>query len=134
MRSIIKNREEGRMDQIIIRGLRIMARHGYTKEERIMEQEFELDIILYCDLERAMETDLTESTVDCAQVIKVVTSTLKETSYQLIERAAKEIIDALFDTFPMVGGIELALKKMQSGILADFDSVGVQVTRARSER
>ncbi len=122
------------MDQIIIRGLRIMARHGYTKEERIMEQEFELDIILYCDLERAMETDLTESTVDCAQVIKVVTSTLKETSYQLIERAAKEIIDALFDTFPMVGGIELALKKMQSGILADFDSVGVQVTRARSER
>ena len=28
------------MDQILINGLRVMARHGYTKEEKIMEQEF----------------------------------------------------------------------------------------------
>ena len=27
------------MDQIEINGLRVMARHGYTKEEKMMEQE-----------------------------------------------------------------------------------------------
>ena len=34
------------MDQIEINGLRVMARHGYTKEEKMMEQEFEIDTIL----------------------------------------------------------------------------------------
>ncbi len=34
------------MDQIEINGLRVMARHGYTKEEKMMEQE--LRLIPYC--------------------------------------------------------------------------------------
>ena len=48
------------MDQIEINGLRVMARHGYTKEEKMMEQEFEIDTILYCSLEKAIETDKVE--------------------------------------------------------------------------
>lgn len=121
------------MDQIQIHGLRVMARHGYTKEEKIMEQEFELDILLYCSLDKAIETDRVEDTVDCVQVIKLVTATIKEESYQLIEKAAQKVIDAIFNDFKIVCGIELTLKKTQSGILADFDSVGVQLIRARSE-
>ena len=46
------------MDQIEINGLRVMARHGYTKEEKMMEQEFEIDTILYCSLEKAINTVL----------------------------------------------------------------------------
>ena len=121
------------MDQIQINGLRVMARHGYTKEEKIMEQEFELDVILYCSLDKAIETDAVEDTVDCVQVIKLMTATLKEEPYQLIEKAADKIIRSIFDSFSLVCGIELTLKKTQSGILADFDSVGVHLIRARSE-
>ena len=51
------------MDQIEINGLRVMARHGYTKEEKMMEQEFEIDTILYCSLEKAIETDKVEITL-----------------------------------------------------------------------
>lgn len=119
------------MDQILINGLRIMARHGYTKEEKIMEQEFEMDIILHCSLEQAIETDRIEHTVECGGLIKCITKTLKEEPYQLIEKAAQKLIDAIFDYSPIVCGVELALKKTQSGILADFDSLGVRLTRVR---
>ena len=87
------------MDQIEINGLRVMARHGYTKEEKMMEQEFEIDTILYCSL----------------------------------EKAAQRLIEVIFDYSPIICGVELALKKTQSGILADFDSIGVRLVRARSD-
>ena len=119
------------MDQILINGLRVMARHGYTKEEKIMEQEFEIDIILHCSLEQAIETDKIEHTVECGGLIKCITKTLKEEPYQLIEKAAQKLIDAIFDYSSIVCGVELALKKTQSCILADFDSLGVRLTRVR---
>lgn len=79
------------MDQIQINGLRVMARHGYTKEEKIMEQEFEIDTILYCSLEKAIETDKVEHTVECGELMKLIAQTLKEEPCQLIEKAAPEI-------------------------------------------
>ena len=121
------------MDQIEINGLRVMARHGYTKEEKMMEQEFEIDTILYCSLEKAIETDKVEHTVECGELIKLVTQTLKEESYQLIEKASQRLIEVNFDYSPIICGVELALKKTQSGILADSDSIGVRLVRARSD-
>lgn len=119
------------MDQIEINGLRVMARHGYTKEEKIMEQEFEIDIILDCSLEKAIETDQVEDTVECGELMKLITQTLKEEPYQLIEKAAQKLTEKIFDFSPIIYGIELTLKKTQSGILADFDSVGVRLVRTR---
>lgn len=119
------------MDQIEINGLRVMARHGYTKEEKIMEQEFEIDVILDCSLEKAIETDQVEDTVECGELMKLITQTLKEEPYQLIEKAAQKLTEKIFDFSPIIYGIELTLKKTQSGILADFDSVGVRLVRTR---
>lgn len=121
------------MDQIQINGLRVMARHGYTKEEKIMEQEFEIDAILYCSLEKAIETDKVENTVECGELIKLITQTLKKEPYQLIEKVAQELIEVIFDYSAIICGVELTLKKTQSGILADFDSIGVRLVRARSD-
>ena len=98
------------MDQILINGLRVMARHGYTKEEQKMMQELEIDIILHCSLEQAIETDKIEQTVECGGLIKCITKTLKEEPYQLIEKAAQKLIDAIFDYSSIVCGVELALK------------------------
>lgn len=122
------------MDQIQINGLRVMARHGYTKEEKIMEQELEMDIILHCSLEKAIETDKVEDTVECGELIKLITKALKEEPYQLIEKAAQKLIEVIFDYSPIICDVELTLKKTQSGILADFDSVGVRLVRTRADK
>ncbi len=121
------------MDQIQINGLRVMARHGYTKEETIMEQEFEMDVILYCSLDKAAQTDDVNDTIDSGALIKCLSDTLKRESYALVETATQKLVESVFDFSPMIGGVELTLKKTQSGILADFDSVGVKLIRARSE-
>ncbi|MFR5068512.1 MAG: hypothetical protein ACLTE2_00675 [Eubacteriales bacterium] len=51
----------------------------------------------------------------------------------MIEKAAQRLIEVIFDYSPIICGVELALKKTQSGILADFDSIGVRLVRARSD-
>ena len=122
------------MDQILINGLRVMARHGYTKEEKIMEQEFEMDIILHCSLEQAIETDKIEHTVECGELGKLSIETLKEEACQLIEKAAQKLIENIFDYSSIINTVELTLKKTQSGILADFDSVGVRLIRVREPK
>ncbi len=84
------------MDQIEINGLRVMARHGYTKEEKMMEQEFEIDTILYCSLEKPLkQIKKIEHTVECGELIKLITQTLKEEPYQLIEKAAQRLIEVI---------------------------------------
>ena len=63
--------------------------------------------------------------------MKLIIQTLKEEPYQLIEKAAQKLIENIFDYSSIINTVELTLKKTQSGILADFDSVGVRLTRVR---
>ena len=66
--------------------------------------------------------------------MKLIAQTLKEEPCQLIEKGRpQKLIDVIYDYSPIICGIELALKKTQSGILADFDSIGVRLVRARSD-
>ena len=84
------------------------------KKKKIMEQEFEIDTILYCSLEKAIETDKVEHTVECGELMKLIAQTLKEEPCQLIEKAAQKLIDVIFDYSPIICGIELALKRRKA--------------------
>ncbi len=99
------------MDQIEINGLRVMARHGYTKEEKMMEQEFEIDTILYCSLEKAIETDKVEHTVECGELIKLITQTLKRGALSIDRKSRTKVNRSNFDYSPIICGVELALKR-----------------------
>ena len=91
-------------DRILIRGLRLFGYHGVNPEEKIQGQRFEIDADLYVNMAKACHSDRVEDTVSYAKVIKTLRRVLR---------------------------VDLTLKKPQAPIQADFDWVGVTISRDR---
>lgn len=120
------------MDKIYIKGLRVFAYHGVNPEEKVNGQLFELDITLSSDLRKAGKTDCLNDTVNYAKVIKLACATMLTEKNDLIERAATRVAEALLDGFP-VQTVTVLLKKPEAPMKADFDYVGVEITRTRED-
>ena len=112
------------MDKVFIKGLEIFAYHGVNPEEKRDGQPFVLDITLATDL---------GDTVNYAGVRKTVQRAFTEAKYDLIERAAQVVCEAVLGDFPQVEAVTLRLKKPQAPMNAVFDYAGVEITLKREE-
>ncbi len=119
------------MDTILIRGLRIFAYHGVNPEEKQDGQTFVLDLDLTLDLSLPCQTDRVEDTVSYAQVRKTVDRIMTAEKYDLIEKAAQAVCDAVLEEYPAVQEIELTLCKPEAPMKAEFDTVGIRIRRGR---
>lgn len=119
------------MDEIIIKGLKIFAYHGVNPEETENGQEFELDITLFADLEKARKTDDLEETINYAKARKVINAAMTEKPYKLIERAAEEVANRLIENFPKLLSVEVLLKKPNAPMSGVFDYVAVKIKKDR---
>ena len=120
------------MDTILIRGLRIFAYHGVNPEEKRDGQTFVLDLDLALDLTLPCQTDRVEDTVSYALVRKTVERVMTGENYDLIERAAQVVCDAVLAEYPAVQSVEVTLCKPEAPMKADFDTVGVRIQRGRN--
>lgn len=118
------------MDKIVIKGLRVFAYHGVNPEEKENEQTFELDITLHTDLSRAGMTDDLNDTINYASVAKLASAVMLQEKNDLIERAAARVADAILENYP-TEAVTVLLKKPEAPMKADFDFVGVEITRTR---
>lgn len=121
------------MDKVLLKGLEIFAYHGVNPEEKRDGQPFVLDITLFADLSQARKSDSLEDTVNYAAVRKTVQQAFTETKYNLIERAAQAVCDAVLAGFPQVEEITLRLKKPEAPMHAVFDYAAVEITQKREE-
>ena len=120
------------METIRIKGLEIFAYHGVNPEEKENGQKFVLDLALSADLTRAAQSDDLKDTVNYAAVRKAVNAAFTAQKYDLIERAAQVVCDAVLAGFPQVEAVTLELKKPEAPINAVFDYVSVEMTRRRA--
>ena len=119
------------MDRIYIKGLELFAYHGVNPEEKRDGQTFLLDITLHADLSRARQTDSLEDTVNSAAVRKTVQRAFTAESYDLIERAAQTVCEAILREHPKVEKVGLLLKKPEAPMNAKFDYVAVETELSR---
>ncbi len=119
------------MEKIHIKGLEVFAYHGVNPEEKQNGQRFVLDITLHANLNQAMATDDLAHTVNYAAVRKCITATMTEKSYDLIERAASVVADAVLEQFSAVQKIDVLLKKPEAPMNAVFDYVAVEISKER---
>jgi len=118
-------------DRILIRGLRLFGYHGVNPEEKIQGQRFGIDADLYVNLAKACHSDRVEDTVSYAKVIKTLRRVFTERTNDLLERTAEDLTAAVLAEYPEVLRVDLTLKKPQAPIQADFDWVGVTISRDR---
>ncbi len=119
------------MDKITIKNLKLFAYHGVNPEEKENGQSFYIDLDYYLDLSGACESDNIKDTVSYAKAVKTIRRVFTEKSYDLIEKAAQVVCDALFDEFSEIMKIEITLKKPSAPVKAEFDYMAVSLTRER---
>ena len=119
------------MDKISIKNLRLFGYHGVNPEEKENGQNFIIDLDYCLDIDKACESDDVNDTVSYAKVVKIIRKVFTEKSYDLIEKAAQVVCDALFEEFDKIEKIEITLKKPEAPVKADFDYMAVTLKRER---
>lgn len=119
------------MDKISIKGLKLFAYHGVNPEEKENGQNFVIDLDYYVNIARACQMDTLDDTVSYAKVVKTIRRVFTAEKYDLIERAAQVIADAVLNEFDDIFKVEVTLKKPEAPISAEFDYVAVSIMRER---
>lgn len=117
------------MDQIKIENLEVYAYHGVFPEEKEKGQHFYINATLDTDLRKAGKTDDLTASTHYGEVALLLHQTMKEHSYDLIERAAEVCAEAVLLQFPLVRSITLELRKPEAPIPLPFESVSVVIRR-----
>ena len=114
------------MTTIALEGIRIHAFHGFYEEERVLGNDYVLDIYLAADTTQAATEDDLFSTINYELVYHICTSEMKKPK-KLIETVAKCIIDRLNEQFEQVHGIKVRLKKLNPPLGGLVDSATVEI-------
>jgi 7,8-dihydroneopterin aldolase/epimerase/oxygenase len=115
-------------DQITLRGMRFLGRHGVSLAERMEPQPFEVDVILTVDLSSAADSDELADTVDYSAVFEIVRGIVEEGSFRLIEALAGAIASSIVGTFT-IDEVEVAVRKPEAPLPGAFETVEVRLRR-----
>jgi dihydroneopterin aldolase len=120
-----------KLDKITIKNLKLFAYHGVNPEEKENGQNFVLDIDYYVNIAKACHSDDINDTVSYAKVVKLVKAVFTQQKYDLIERAAQVVADAILENFEEIFKVEITLKKPEAPVKADFEYMAVNIVRER---
>lgn len=119
------------MDAIIIEGLKVETVIGCFDWERQIIQPLILDLVIQTDLEQASNSDALADTLNYAEICEISTQVIQQAQPELIEHAAKLVLNALFTTFTAIESIKITIRK--PAIIAQANSVGIRLERHRND-
>jgi 7,8-dihydroneopterin aldolase/epimerase/oxygenase len=119
------------MDAIIIEGLKVDTVVGCFNWERQIIQPLMLDLIIQTDLEKASNSDALDDTLNYAEICEISAHVIQQAKPELIEHAAKLVLNALFTTFSAIESIKITIRK--PAIIAQANSVGIRLERHRND-
>lgn len=119
------------MDAIIIEGLKVDTVVGCFNWERQIIQPLMLDLIIQTNLEQASNSDQLEHTLNYAEICEISAKVIQKKQPELIEHAAKLVLNTLFTTFPRIESIMITVRK--PAIIAQANSVGIRLERHRND-
>ncbi len=111
---------------IHLRGLRFHAYHGVAAQERLVGNDYEVDVRLHVDVDKAMRSDQVTDTVNYAEVYQVVGEQMARPS-DLVEHVAGRIAQALLDEWPQVADVTISLTKRNPPMGSDCQGAGVEL-------
>ena len=118
------------MDSIQVSGIRAYGYVGYLPEEQVLGQWFEVDLILWLDLETAGQSDRIEDTLDYREAIAIVKQLIETAKFSLVEKLIKAIADKLL-TIEKVQQVRVKLSKPAAPIPNFGGTISLDVTRSK---
>ena len=116
------------MGLIEIEGMQFYAYHGHFESERIVGNEFIVDVSLETNCTRASETDNLENALNYQAVYEIVKKEMQQKSH-LLENVAKRILDALYAGFSTIQKAKVKISKMNPPMGGQIEKVSVTLSR-----
>lgn len=118
------------MTKIHLKGVRAFGYVGLLPEEKVLGQWFSADVVIYTDFHQATLSDSIDDTLDYRFCIQQIEELIRNSKFDLIERLAGAIGDALI-AHPKIQSLELTITKYPP-IPNYLGSVGVEITRGKT--
>jgi dihydroneopterin aldolase/2-amino-4-hydroxy-6-hydroxymethyldihydropteridine diphosphokinase len=119
------------MTQLLIQNMEVFGYHGVSPSETKNGQRFLLSIQAEI-MQNIAQGDAIENTVSYADLYALALSIAENNTFQLLETLAQAIIDAALDKFLDIVAITVNIQKPDAPIVGTFDSVGIAMTKQRS--
>ncbi len=117
------------MGWIYIEGMEFYAYHGHFEEERVVGNEFIIDLKIKTDLQPAGRSDQIEDALDYQQIYNLVQEEMKVKS-ALLENIADRILNAIYIEFPdQVEKVELKISKLNPPLRGKIRNVSIVMSR-----
>ena len=116
-----------RSDRLALSGIVCRCHIGVTDEERRERQKIEIDLELFADLEEAGRTGDLKLTLDYREVCEEVRGMLESGLFNLVEAAARGVLDLVFAKF----AVQRATVRVRKFVLPDVSHVEVQMERTK---
>lgn len=119
-------------DRIVLEGMRFYGFHGVNPEERVLGQEYLVDLAVEMGLVMAGASDRLEDTVSYAHIYRAVRDVMEGEPRNLLEAAAQSIVDRVLADFP-VDSVSVRVKKPHPPIRGSvIENATVEIFRRRS--
>lgn len=119
------------MNRLTLKGLNFTAPHGYYEEERRDGNDFEVDLVFTADLREAGQTDDLGQTINYQKAEELVRSVMEGPSVKLIETLTLKIGESVFEAFPKLQKLEVAVRKLNPPLSTKCEYSEVRMTWQR---
>jgi 7,8-dihydroneopterin aldolase/epimerase/oxygenase len=116
---------------IHLKSIRCLAHHGIFAEEKILGNEYEVDILIQCVTQTVIIQHLSE-TIDYATVYQLLQKRMQKPT-PLLETIASDFSYMILQDFPLAQSIRFSIHKMHPPIEGLIGQVGVIFDLDRSQ-
>lgn len=113
--------------QIRLEGIRFRARHGASRAERGLPQDFVVNLNVVLPSSALPRTDSRARVFDYDKLAALVVDEGTRTSYKLLETLAEKLITRVLDETPALA-VTVEVKKFGPPTSASVDAVSVELT------
>ena len=115
------------MALISLENMSFYSFHGVYEEERIVGNEFRVDLEMMTDTTKSEQSDKLEDTLDYAAVYNLINEQMKIRS-ALLEHLARRILDSLLKEFPEIEYAEISVSKLNPPMGGQIKKVSVTLS------
>jgi dihydroneopterin aldolase len=116
--------------RIRLAGIRFRARHGVSRAERDLPQDFVVDLDVTLPVALLPRTDARTRVFDYDKLASLVVDEGTRVSYKLLETLADRLIERVLSDTPAVA-VTVQVKKFGPPTSASVDAVAVELTGRR---
>ena len=116
---------------IKLHSIKLFAHHGAYEEERLVGNNFEIDIAVDVKIPIGSHSDKLEDTLDYESLVKTVTRVSADKQYYLLEAFANDICKMILQEQPTIDSVTIEVRKLHPPMQVEVESVGVLLTMSR---